>query len=241
MKLTVAGAGHGVPECKRFCTSLFLQVGENTYIFDAGAPISALLERMEVPHNTVKGVFITHAHTDHMNGLPAFCSELMWWIGYVDCDPLFHYPEQKCIDAVDHWINTLLGFKRRKGLKSTVYGEGLIFDDGCVKVSALRNKHSEVSYSFKVEAEGKILFLSGDLGYGFHDYPLLLGDTEYDLVVCEGAHHDPGTANEIIAQTKTKRMIINHINPEREPFLRKLETDAPFPCVLAEDGYEIEI
>ncbi len=59
MKLTVAGEGHGVPECKRFCASLFLQVGENTCIFDAGAPVSALLERAEIPHNSVKGVFIT--------------------------------------------------------------------------------------------------------------------------------------------------------------------------------------
>ena len=81
MKLIVAGASHGVPEKHRFCTSLFLQVGEKTYIMDAGAPISALLDRYDIPHNTVKAVFITHGHTDHINGLPAFCSELMWWIG----------------------------------------------------------------------------------------------------------------------------------------------------------------
>ena len=241
MKLTVAGAGHGVPECKRFCTSLFLQVKGNTYIFDGGAPVSALLERAEIPHNTVKGVFVTHAHSDHLNGLVAFCSELMWWIGYVDCDPLFHYPEQKCIDAIYNWIDTLLSFRRRPSLRSTVYNEGLIFDDGVIKVTAIRNKHSEVSYSFRVEAEGKTLFLSGDLGYGFGEYLSLLGDIHYDLVVCEGAHHDPGTANDIIMKTNTSRMVINHINPEREPFLRELETVAPFPCVLAEDGLEIEL
>jgi ribonuclease BN (tRNA processing enzyme) len=121
MKLTVAGAGHGVPECHRFCTSLFLQADGNTYLFDAGAPVSALLERLDIPHNTVKAVFITHPHSDHLNGLPAFCSELMWWIGYQDCDPLFFYPEQKCIDAVEHWHRTLVDFTRRDSLRSTVY------------------------------------------------------------------------------------------------------------------------
>jgi len=241
MKLTIAGAGHGVPECHRFCTSLFLQVGENTYIFDAGAPISALLERLDIPHGSVKGVFITHAHADHLNGLPAFCSELMWWPGYDDCAPIFCYPEQKCIDAVNNWIETLLESTIRQSLQSKVYAEGVIFDDGVIRVSALRNNHSNISYSFKVEAEGKTLFFSGDLGYGFGEYLGLLGDDIYDLVVCEGAHHDPGTVNDILAKTPAKRLVINHINPEREPYLRKLESNTSFPCCLAEDGLQIEL
>ena len=243
MKLIVAGAGNGVPECHRFCTSLFLLVGENTYIFDAGAPISALLERMDIPHRSVKGVFITHAHADHMNGLAAFCSELMWWIGYIDSDPVFCYPEQKCIDAVTSWIRILHEpqANKRQSLQNTVYSQGIIFDDGVIRVSALRNKHTNIAYSFKVEAEGKTVLLSGDLGYGFGEYLDLLGDETYDLVVCEGAHHDPGTVNDILAKTPTKRLVINHINPEREPYLRKLEKTTSFPCCLAEDGLEIEL
>lgn len=241
MKLIVAGAGHGVPERHRFCTSLFLQVDENIYIFDAGAPVSALLERLDIPHRNVKGVFITHAHSDHMNGLPAFCSELMWWHGYAECDPIFCYPEQKCIDVVTHWIDTLHDTTIRTALRNTVYTEGIIFDDGIIRVTALRNKHNNITYSFKVEAEGKKLFLSGDLGYGFGEYLDLLGDEIYDLVVCEGAHHDPGTVNDILAKTPTKRLVINHINPEREPYLRKLENNTSFSCCLAEDGLEIEL
>ena len=243
MKLIVAGAGHGVPERHRFCTSLFLQVGENTYIFDAGAPVSALLERMDIPHKSVKGVFITHAHSDHLNGLPAFCSELMWWMGYIDCDPVFCYPEQKCIDAVNSWIDILEvpKLKKRQPLQNKVYSQGVIFDDGVIRVSALRNKHTAVAYSFKVEAEGKKIFLSGDLGYGFGEYLDLLGDETYDLVLCEGAHHTPGTVNDILAKTPTKRLVIHHINPEREPYLRNLEENTSFPCCLAEDGFEIEL
>ncbi len=230
-----------MPERHRFCTSIFLQVGENTYIFDAGAPVSALLERMDIPHSSVKGVFITHAHSDHVNGLAAFCSELMWYIGYIDCDPVFCYPEHKCIDAVSHWIETLFDSTIRESLQNKVYSEGVIFDDGIIRVSALRNKHLNIAYSFKVEAEGKTIFLSGDLGYGFGEYLDLLGDEIYDLVVCEGAHHDPGTVNDILAKTPTKRLIINHINPEREPYLRELENNTSFPCCLAEDGLQVEL
>ena len=241
MKLIVAGASHGVPEKHRFCTSLFLRVGENTYIFDAGAPVSGLLDHYDIPHNTVKAVFISHGNTDHLNGLPAFCSELMWWIGYVDCDPAFFYPEQKCIDAVEHWCNTLLDVYRREKLNNHVYEQGVVFDDGVIKVTARQNKHTDRAFSFHVEAEGKTLLLTGDLGYGFGEYLDILGNEQYDLVVCEGAHHDPGTVNELLKQTPTKHLVINHINLEREPKLAELPATAPFLCELAEDGLTIEI
>jgi ribonuclease BN (tRNA processing enzyme) len=239
MKLIVAGASHGVPEKHRFCTSLFLQAGENTYIIDAGAPISALLDHYDIPHKTVKGVFITHCHTDHINGLPEFCSEMMWWIGYQDCDPDFFYPDEKGMNAVVAWASQ--SFERRSSFKNHLYEEGMIFDDGVVKVTAIQNKHTDRSFSFYVEAEGKKLFFSGDLSYGFGEYLDLLGDKQYDLVVCEGAHHTPGTVNDLLAKTNTRQMIINHINLEREPALVKFCATAPFPCQMAEDGLTVEI
>lgn len=241
MKLIVAGASHGVPEKHRFCSSLFLCVGKKTYIFDAGAPISGLLDHHDIPHGTVKAVFISHAHTDHVNGLPAFCSELLWWSGYRDCDPEFFYPEQKCIDAVEHWCYSLTSSDFHKKFKNNIYKSGILFEDECVKVTARKNNHTDCSYSFHVEAEGKKLFLTGDLGYGFGEYLDILGDEQYDLVVCEGAHHDPGTVNELLKKTPTKHLVINHINLEREPKLSALPSTAPFKCEMAEDGLTVEL
>jgi hypothetical protein len=40
---------------------------------------------------------------------------------------------------------------------------------------------------------------------------------------------------------KDEKMIINHINLEREPALVKFCADAPFPCQMAEDGLTVEI
>lgn len=241
MKWIVAGASHGVPEKHRFCTSIFLRVKNNTYIFDAGAPVSGLLSYYDIPHNTVKAVFITHSHTDHVNGLPAFCSELMWWIDYQDCDPDFFYPEQKCIDGIRHWIDNFGVATRRKTLKEHIYDQGLIYDDGVIRVTARQNKHTNRSFSFFVEAEDKKILLTGDLGYGFGDYLTVLGNESYDLVFCEGAHHDPGTVNELLKTTPTNQMVIHHINLEREPYLAKLPSETPFLCQMAEDGLTIEL
>lgn len=242
MKWIVAGASHGVPEKHRFCSSIFLQVKGNTYIFDAGAPISGLLQYHDIPHGSVKAVFITHSHSDHLNGLVAFCSELMWWGLYrKTCDPLFLYPEQKCIDGINGWIKTMDVPVLRGPLKQQVYDEGLIYDDGIVRVTARRNKHTNRSFSFFVEAEGKKILLTGDLGYGFGDYMEVLGEEHYDLVFCEGAHHDPGTVNDLLAKTPTDRMVIHHLNLEREPYLTEFAAKAPFPCRIAEDGLTVEL
>ena len=83
--------------------------------------------------------------------------------------------------------------------------------------------------------------MTGDLGYGFSDYLKVLGEEHYDLVFCEGAHHKPGTVNDLLKQTPTDRMVIHHLNLEREPYLTEFAKDAPFPCQIAEDGLTIEL
>ena len=241
MKWIVAGASHGVPEKHRFCTSIFLQVENNTYIFDAGAPVSGLLCYYDIPHESVKAVVISHAHSDHLNGLVGFYTELLWWGGYQSCDPVFLYPEQKCIDGIRHWSETFECTIRRKSLMDRIYDAGVIYDDGVIRVTARQNKHTSRSFSFVVEAEGKKILLTGDLGYGFGDYMEVLGDDQYDLVFCEGAHHTPGSVNELLGLTPTKQMVIHHLNLEREPHLTKFAKEAPFPCQIAEDGLTIEL
>ncbi len=241
MKLIVAGASHGVPEKHRFCTALFLCVGKNTYIIDAGAPISGLLDHYELPHSTVKAVFITHEHSDHLNGLPAFCSELLWWDGYADCDPMFFFPAEVCIEAVEHWCNTLVKKPRRPSLRSTVYSEGILYRDEVITVTARQNRHTAHSFSFVIEAEGKKLLFTGDLSYGFGEYEDIVGTDTYDLILCEGAHHDPGSVNERLKNSPTKRLILHHINLEREPKLAELAASTLFPCELAEDGLTVEL
>ncbi len=144
------------------------------------------------------------------------------------------------MNAVEQWCSQL-NYTQREKFNNFIYQEGLIYDDGIIKVTALKNNHCDNAFSFKVETENKKLFFTGDLGYGFGEYLQLLGDEQYDLVVCEGAHHDPGAVNELLMQTPTKRMIINHINLEREPFLAELPAITPFLCELAEDGLTVEI
>jgi ribonuclease BN (tRNA processing enzyme) len=243
MKVIVVGSSHGVPEKNRACTSLFLCAGGNTYIFDAGADISYHLRHNDIPHSSVKGIFITHPHTDHIDGLNAFCDQLLWFYGFDECVPKFFFPQENCIRALNMWMEIMQphGPYRRDGFDFNVYNEGVIFNDGIVKVTAIRTKHCENSFSFRVECEGKLVFFTGDLGYSFPEYLDVLGDYTYDVVFCEGAHHNPGTVNEMLKTTPTKKLVIHHLNPDREVELVKLPGTTTFECLIAYDGLIVEI
>ena len=244
MKIIVAGASHGVPEKNRACTSIFILSGDKTYIIDAGADISHLLVNYEIPHKTVKALFVTHPHTDHIDGIIPFCDQLKWYHGYDECVPEFFFPHERIIKGIEAWqkITMTDGHYRRESFNFNVYTEGPVYDDGVFKLVAISNHHiQDPSFSFYVECENKKIFFSGDIGYGFEELPDLLGDKHYDLVFCEGAHHDPGTASEIIKAIDTNHLVIHHMNLEREPALRQIKDEVSFKVDYADDGLTIEL
>ena len=111
MKLTLLGTGNaaGMPvygcECQR-CTlarvdrsqqrsacSALLEVGEHRYLIDAGQ--LHLCERF--PHGTLQGIFLTHFHPDHVQGL----FELRWGVNITL--PVYCPPDpQGCADLYKH-------------------------------------------------------------------------------------------------------------------------------------------
>ena len=78
MKLTFLGTSHGVPEGDRFCSSLLLEVGENAYLIDGGAPVADILIRKNYDFEKIKGIFTSHAHSDHTFGMLQFLSLCNW-------------------------------------------------------------------------------------------------------------------------------------------------------------------
>ena len=75
MKITFLGTGSGVCENSRFCSAAAVTVKGVTYVIDAGAPISTLLQTKGIRLETVKALFITHNHGDHVGMIPAFIDD----------------------------------------------------------------------------------------------------------------------------------------------------------------------
>jgi ribonuclease Z len=78
MLVTLLGTGSPVPSATRFGNSTLVQAGGLNLVFDAGRGAAIRLAQAGVPVGEVDGVFITHFHSDHVNGL-----DDLWLTGYI--------------------------------------------------------------------------------------------------------------------------------------------------------------
>lgn len=78
MKVTLLGTGSPVPSAERFGNSTLVQAGGLNLVFDAGRGATIRLNQIGVPLGQVDGVFLTHFHSDHVNGLAD-----LWMTSYI--------------------------------------------------------------------------------------------------------------------------------------------------------------
>lgn len=241
MKIIFAGTSHGIPEKDRFCSSCFLLVGERCYVIDAGAPISQLLLRYGIRHADVKGIFVTHLHGDHFNGLPEFCEQVSWY--YTAADPDIFLPDERGVRLLENWVEEIAPVGRRRALKYHTYTPGCIFDDGSVRVTAMATRHNlEKSHAFKIEAKGRKLLFTGDMSHNFTEFQALHSNEDYDLIVCESAHcFDFRDVADVVSTARTKNFVINHFNPAKQEGVQAFQNIAPWNCTVAYDGYVMDM
>ena len=198
MKISIFGTRSGTePSDGRMQTSLSITVGKNIYWFDAGECCSETASQMGLDLLRICAVFISHHHIDHTGGIV----KLLWLIVklsnvrgiqpyssnipvFCPCDNLWN--AVKSFFIADQLLPDLFHGVRIK--------DGCIFDDGTVRVTAIHNNHiapqkeGYVSYSFLLEAEGKRIIYSGDLGDFSDLLPFFSGGC--DVLLMETGHHD---------------------------------------------------
>ena len=243
MKLTFLGSGHGVPEPNRNYSCALLEVKDKRYLVDIGMdPTHELIKRGFTPSD-IAAVFITHTHGDHMNGMVGFADICSWF--YKDADPLILIPRLDPVEALKGWLQQTCG-GLRESIRFQKLNEGIVYDDGTLKVCALRNGHMPDSYSFFIEAEGKKLLFTGDLKGGdgpTADYARFATVDGIDLVVAESAHFDAMLYLEPLLRHPPKKLCINHYNWTwvESCYHLKQQINDKIPTVLATDGLEIQL
>lgn len=243
MLITFLGTSHGVPEANRRCSCTLIEIADKKYIIDAGMdPTPELISRGIHP-NEITAIFITHSHSDHMSGLIPFVDLCCW--SFTKADPHIFLPEIGMKEIMKAWI-TGLHDKFRDELRFSEIQEGVIYDDGVLRVTAKKTGHIANAYAFVLEAEGKRVLFTGDMKHGdgpAADYARFTAVEHFDLVVAESAHFDGMQYLEPIRKNPPSRFCFNHYTSDFSEscyHLRSVLKDE-VPVTLVTDGYRIRL
>ena len=243
MKITFFGAGHGVPEPNRKCSSTLIEVGQNRYFIDMGTQSIEQLITKRIPIDSVKGIFITHMHGDHTDGLISFIDLCNWY--FKTANPCICLPGdvETIKSAIDAWLKC-----NGKGLRDFRFcqvAEGLLWDDGILRITAYQTKHTDNSYAFLVEAEDKRVLFSGDLCTKGpeNDFPVCVLQQPLDLAICEVAHFAATKYLPFFAgNPNLHRLCFNHYSDRFLSSVLQMKEQLPETEVFrAEDGMEINL
>ena len=70
LKVVVCGSRSPLPAPGRAEACILVEAGDDIYIFDIGNGSNVNLQQYQVPWPNVKGIFISHMHSDHLADLP---------------------------------------------------------------------------------------------------------------------------------------------------------------------------
>ena len=216
MKIIFLGTGSAIPTKTRNCQSVAIEQNGNYYIFDCGAPLTEVLTQNDIPLEKVKAVFLSHIHRDHVTGLLTFLCLRAY---SPDKHTLTLYTPS------ESWANALISLVKEtahdKVFNPTVVpiiieNEGLIFDDGMVRVIATLTCHqkaqSRPTYAYKIESKDKRVFITGDLLPDASDFPQEAIVSTSDAVITELHHFGPSTLFPLLKDCPTKNLLIIHID-----------------------------
>jgi ribonuclease Z len=241
VRVTIVGSGHGVPEAHKQCTAILVEVGGRHYFIDAGCDINMALADRRIHPDTVKALFITHPHTDHIDGLYPFLGLLAWH--YTTANPAVYVPNEACATLVHRYFEAF-DYSLRPEQKLAVVEAGLLYDDGYLKVTAIPTKHCPHSFAYLLEAEGKRVLCSGDLAAPSVDFPPV---DDLDAAILEGAHFHLTEYVPILKARNIRSVYINHygnyisrINNQGH-FQTLRDEISPIPAYLTTDGMEFTL
>lgn len=239
MKLTLIGTSHGAPEPNRKCSCTMVEVGQRIYFFDMGTSgIEPLVDR-GIPVSAVQSIFITHMHGDHTNGLVLFMDLISWY--YKDARPEIFLPKAEAATLMESWL-LFNATGKMKDVNFHTVQPGVLFDDGFLKVTAIRTKHCDISYAYLLEAEGKAVLLTGDLNRPGVDFPGV--EKPLDLIICESAHFEATEYLPIFEKMDIKKVCVTHYSPRFLPSVLALLPqlkEKGIEAVLGTDDLEFRV
>lgn len=181
----VCGSGSPLPDPDRAGPCLAVLAGKDAFVFDAGSGSIRKLGRMGFPMERLRGVYLTHLHSDHIDGL----GELMLqaWVGGSRATPL-PIAGPSGTDQVVSGLLQMYGPDR--GFRIAHHGEAFVRPSGFgaqavvlnlppeaaaipvyeangVRITLTRALHPPIdpAFAYRIDYKGRSVAISGDTVY----------------------------------------------------------------------------
>jgi ribonuclease Z len=173
MQVVLLGTGFPRPSADRAGPSAAIVIGDRTFVVDAGRGVVMRLVGAKLPLNTVQCVFITHLHSDHIDGLPDLYNT-PWVLGRTKPFELYGPAGTQALAdgmlqffAADIHIRAdLTEMHPREGAKINVHivHEGVVYEDAGLRVTAFAVDHRPVepAFGYRFDFGGRAIVISGD-------------------------------------------------------------------------------
>src|SRR5262245_57389710 len=182
LHVALCGAGSPLPDPTRSGPCAAVIAGRRLVVVDAGAGSSRVLARMRIPQGEIEALFLTHFHSDHIDGL----GELMLqrWANAGRSTPLPVIGPTGVEEVVDGFNKAYTQERRyrvahhgpdvlppsgaggvAKPFPPPADGEGaVLIEDEELTVTAFRVEHPPVepAVGYRFDYRGRSLLLSGD-------------------------------------------------------------------------------
>lgn len=216
----VCGTGSPLPDESRAGPCIAVLAGKTGLVFDAGSGSVRKLGAMGYPMQRLEAAFITHVHSDHIDGMGELLLQA-WMAGGRSAPlPVYGPPETaQVVEGFDAAYTpdralriahhgpavarpTGFGGSPREFVPEALAG-GVVYRANGVTVTALRVPHGPVrnAYAYRVDYKGRSVVISGDLSY--HP-PLADFSRGVDVLIHEALN--PNLVGQIGAQAKRSGM-----------------------------------
>ena len=174
LAVTLLGTGYPRPDAHHAGPATAIVAGDKWFLVDAGRGTTMRVAGTELKYENLRAVFISHLHSDHTAGLPdLFITS--WQFGRKTTPLALYGPSgvKQLSDAMLQFFAYDIHIRRDVIEKHPAAGatiathvvrEGVVYDDGDVRVTAFEVDHAPVkpAFGYRFESGGHSIVVSGD-------------------------------------------------------------------------------